>query len=111
MQVTARRCFHWKQHQRRFVSSEDAPGPEPTATAALPEELLREVETEQQLRDELQRLTTRCRQLIEMLFFEEPARPYSEVAASLGIATGSIGFIRGRCLEKLRARLEEIGFK
>jgi DNA-directed RNA polymerase specialized sigma24 family protein len=45
-----------------------------------------------------------------MLFFEDIARPYAEVAASLGIATGSIGFIRRRCLEHLRKSLEEAGF-
>jgi len=45
-----------------------------------------------------------------MLFFECPPRPYQEIARDLGLATGSIGFIRGRCLEKLRKRLEEMGF-
>ena len=38
------------------------------------------------------------------------SRPYAEVAQSLGIATGSIGFIRGRCLEKLRGGLAKLGF-
>jgi hypothetical protein len=28
----------------------------------------------------------------------------------LGLAEGSIGFIRGRCLQKLRRNLEEKGF-
>jgi hypothetical protein len=45
-----------------------------------------------------------------MLFFENPARPYPEVAASLGIATGSVGFIRRRCLDRLKASLEAAGF-
>ena len=31
-------------------------------------------------------------------------------AAVLGLATGSIGFIRGRCLKKLRANLKASGF-
>jgi hypothetical protein len=47
--------------------------------------------------------------MIEMLFFETPPRPYVEVAAALGIAVGSIGFIRGRCLEQLRAVLQKSG--
>jgi DNA-directed RNA polymerase specialized sigma24 family protein len=46
-----------------------------------------------------------------MLFFETPARPYQEVARELGIATGSIGFIRGRCLKKLRQALEQEGLE
>ncbi len=51
------------------------------------------------------------RQLIHMLFFEAPARPYREVALSLGLAEGSIGFIRGRCLTRLRRQLEKMGFR
>jgi len=48
--------------------------------------------------------------MIRMLFFESQARPYQEIANELGIATGSIGFIRGRCLEKLKKQLEKMGF-
>ena len=45
-----------------------------------------------------------------MLFFEPEARPYQEVAASLGLATGSIGFVRAKCLERLRRRLDGVDF-
>jgi len=38
----------------------------------------------------------------QIVFFETPPRPYEEIAQELGIATGSIGFIRGRCLGKLK---------
>lgn len=72
--------------------------------------LLRQAEEEQALREAISGLPPRCRELIRMLFFEEPAREYREAAASLGIAVGSIGFIRQRCLEKLRRRLAEMGF-
>jgi hypothetical protein len=48
--------------------------------------------------------------MVHMLFFESPARPYEKVAEELGIATGSIGFIRGRCLKKLRRALEQEGY-
>jgi len=48
---------------------------------------------------------------VQMLFFEATARPYQEIAKELGIATGSIGFIRGRCLKKLRQALERGGFQ
>jgi len=36
--------------------------------------------------------------------------PYNDVARRLHLATGSIGFIRGRCLKRLRKLLEEKGF-
>jgi DNA-directed RNA polymerase specialized sigma24 family protein len=49
--------------------------------------------------------------MVSMLFFDDPPRPYQEVAKELGIASGSIGFIRGRCLKKMRQLLEEKGFQ
>ena len=58
------------------------------------------------LREALSELPPRCRELIRMLFFETPPVPYEEVARNLGLATGSVGFIRMRCLKRLRKRLE-----
>ena len=62
------------------------------------------------LRDAIAGLAPRCRQLVEILFFEEQPRPYAAIAAELGVAVGSIGFIRQKCIERLRRRLEEMGF-
>ena len=73
--------------------------------------MLARIRGEQMLREAVMALPPRCRQLIEMLFFEEPARPYQEVARNLGLATGSIAFIRGRCLTRLRRQLEKMGFR
>ncbi len=56
-------------------------------------------------------MPARCRKLVEMLFYGQPPPPYAEVAARLGLATGSIGFIRGRCLKKLEAGLKAGGFQ
>jgi hypothetical protein len=36
--------------------------------------------------------------------------PYNEVAKRLRLAKGSIGFIRGRCLKRMKKILEERGF-
>jgi hypothetical protein len=48
--------------------------------------------------------------MIHMLFFRSPPLPYMELAPKMGIAVGSIGFIRGRCLKRLRTELELLGF-
>jgi RNA polymerase sigma factor (sigma-70 family) len=112
MQITAHKCFHRKREQQRTESSDD--GEEESREPSVPagaEGILRQAEEEQSLRNALFGLPPRCRQLIEMLFFEEPPRPYQQVAQSLGIATGSIGFIRQRCLERLRKQLAETGFQ
>jgi RNA polymerase sigma factor (sigma-70 family) len=68
-----------------------------------------EVVRQQQIRESIAALPERCRRLVEMLFFEQPPRPYAEVAKALGLAEGSIGFIRGRCLKQLKNLLTEKG--
>jgi DNA-directed RNA polymerase specialized sigma24 family protein len=49
--------------------------------------------------------------MVHLLFFQEPPLPYEDVARKIGVAKGSIGFLRMRCLERLRKALEEKGFK
>jgi RNA polymerase sigma factor (sigma-70 family) len=110
MQVTAHKCFHTKRQQQRIEPLESD---HPAMNEAVPpraESILREAQEEHALRRALDDLPPRCRDLVHMLFFEEPAREYREVAKSLGIAVGSIGFIRQRCLDRLRKLLEEAGF-
>ena len=110
--VASHKCRQWRHHQLRETvsdertdSAEDIPSPGPSA-----ESLLQEIAREQILRDALDNAPQRCRDMIRMLFFENPNRTYPEVAASLGIATGSIGFVRRRCLDRLRKYLEENRF-
>lgn len=110
MQITAHKCFHRKQQDRRTEVSDPNDKQFEKSTPARAEEILREAEDEQGLRQAMSELTPRCRQLVHMLFYDEPARPYQEIAETLGIAVGSIGFIRQRCLERLRKRLLEEGF-
>jgi len=110
MQITAHKCFHRKQQERRTEVSDPNDKQFEKSTPARAEEILREAEDEQGLRQAMSELSPRCRQLVHMLFYDEPARPYQEIAETLGIAVGSIGFIRQRCLERLRKRLLEEGF-
>jgi DNA-directed RNA polymerase specialized sigma24 family protein len=63
------------------------------------------------LREAMIALTPQCRRLVELLFFETPARPYSEVAKELRLAVGSIGFTRQKCMDRLRRQLDELGFR
>ncbi len=54
----------------------------------------------------LEALSKRCRDLLWALFFD-PAEPdYDTISSRLGIARGSIGPTRARCLKKLRQSLE-----
>jgi RNA polymerase sigma factor (sigma-70 family) len=109
IQVTLHKCFHRRRELQRFV--DDEPEDASVPGDAHPQRLLEELEQEKEVQEALARLTPRCQQLIRMLFFETPCRPYAEVAREMGLSTGSIGFIRGRCLEKMRKQLAKRGFK
>jgi len=51
----------------------------------------------------LSRLDPGCRQLLTALYLDEADPSYRAVSARLGIAVGTIGPARGRCLRRLRA--------
>jgi len=111
MQVTAHKCLHWKRQQLRLVSADSENGDLPEVEVPpVADRLLQEAEQEQIVREAIEGLAPRCRKLVRMLFFEERIRPYQEIAGLLGVAVGSIGFIRQRCLNRLRRRLDEMGF-
>ena len=107
--VAGHKCYQWKRQlsirNRGVDSGIEAADPQGTFL-----EWREEVEREQMLRDAVQELPPRCREMVELLFYRQPPLPYKEVADRLGLAEGSIGFIRGRCLKKLRTTLENLGF-
>ena len=109
--VTIRQAYRWKRKQTNHVEL-DAMEPEIAAGLAWipPVETLEQLEQEQIVRDVVAKLAPRHRELVQLLFFQQPPLPYAEVARRMGLATGSIGFIRGRCLDKLRTALVEFGF-
>jgi RNA polymerase sigma factor (sigma-70 family) len=108
IQVSRNKCFHRKHAQQRHTTVDIEEVDDP-ATADEPADLMAQTQQEQMLRNALADLSPRCRKLVEMLFFETPARPYQQIASELELAQGSIGFIRRRCLDKLRDRLEKMG--
>lgn len=110
IRITYNKCFHQGRIKQRR-SMENVPLELLVAFEKVPETRLHEFQREQALRIALGTLSPRCHQLVEMLFFESPARPYSEIAKSMCLATGSIGSIRRRCLDELRNALEQAGFR
>jgi RNA polymerase sigma factor (sigma-70 family) len=114
MQVSYHKCIEYRTKAKRQVQLEDEDAeniPAEGIDAALPEEILAQLQREQMIRDVVTALPLRCERMVRMLFFETPPRSYQEIAKELGIATGSIGFIRGRCLGRLRKQLEKMGFQ
>lgn len=111
IRVTTHKCYHWKRRQSARESEWDEDGMAArSADAAAPPDMVAELEREQLVRDAIAQLPPRCREMIELLFFESPPLPYADVAQRLRLARGSIGFIRGRCLERLKKILEAKGF-
>ena len=110
IQVAHHECYRWKRQSQRLISRDfqrDLPEPQ---TPAIAEALVQQTHEEQMLREAMTTLSPKCRRLIELLFFETPSRPYSEVAGKLGLAVGSIGFTRQKCIERLRRTLSDLGF-
>jgi RNA polymerase sigma factor (sigma-70 family) len=75
--------------------------------APLPEDALAELQQQALVRNALDRMDARCRELLLMLFRDDDEKlPYEEVAQQLGLSVGSIGPTRARCLGKLRGLVD-----
>jgi RNA polymerase sigma factor (sigma-70 family) len=115
MQTCYHTCLRYQRAAGRLVELEPEGTDGKTALPAssaddLPEHMLVQLEQEQILRDAICELPEKCERMVRLLFFEIPPRPYEAVADELGMATGSIGAIRARCLAYLRKYLEKRGF-
>jgi RNA polymerase sigma factor (sigma-70 family) len=115
MQTCYHKCLRYQRATDRLVElapeGKDSNAASPASSADdLPEHLLMQLEQEQILRDAISELPEKCERMVRLLFFENPPRPYENIAEELGMATGSIGAIRGRCLAYLRKHLERKGF-
>jgi RNA polymerase sigma factor (sigma-70 family) len=112
MQASYHKCLQYQKKAEKASQLTNDEGEDLLIVSdqPLPEHMLADLEKEQMVRDSITQLPPRCGQMVHMLFFENPPRSYEEVARELGIATGSIGFIRGRCLNKLKKQLEKLGF-
>jgi RNA polymerase sigma factor (sigma-70 family) len=113
IRTAAHESFNWRRQAEKHagVALDDAEAVLPSGVADLPDHAIRELQREQLLREAILALPPRCRELIQMLFFERPAVRYADVAKRLGLAKGSIGFTRTRCLQRLRRHLEKNGFQ
>jgi RNA polymerase sigma factor (sigma-70 family) len=111
MQTCYHKCLQYRRKaEKQPLTNEAGEELQIVSEHSLPEDILTELEKEQTVRDTISQLNPRCQQMVRMLFFENPPRPYEDVARELGVATGSIGFIRGRCLHRLKKQLEKMGF-
>jgi RNA polymerase sigma factor (sigma-70 family) len=107
IQTCYHKCLAAQRRTDRDVELDTGEVPPQVDTAPVPEAMLFEIEREQAVRDAVQSLPARCQRIVCMLFYDDPPRSYDEVARELNLSTGSIGFIRGRCLKQLREQLAD----
>ncbi|MEP6902707.1 MAG: sigma-70 family RNA polymerase sigma factor [Actinomycetota bacterium] len=67
----------------------------------LADEVLIELEQQHQIRTALKELEERCRKILSMIYLQDSAASYSEVATAIGVGETSISPLRSRCLQKL----------
>lgn len=111
--LASHKCYHWKRkHLRQQAHELDAVEVEAIDDDAADEpELIERLSREQLVREAVFSLAPRCREMIRLLFFTFPPKPYKDVAETMGLAVGSIGFIRRRCLTRLQRALERHGLR
>jgi len=79
--------------------------------AASPLDTIVAIEDQHLVRLGLARLGEPCRDLLGLLYAEDPPLSYAEISERLSRPVGSLGPMRGRCLEQLRRILAEMGFR
>ncbi|MEV8635327.1 sigma-70 family RNA polymerase sigma factor [Streptosporangium sp. NPDC051023] len=84
------------------------PTPEESVIAA--EDAARDRDRLRQVWQSFQQLGENCQRLLRLLITSPPPS-YEEVSSALGLAVGSIGPIRQRCLRRLRALLNDRGIR
>jgi len=107
MTISAHQAYHWKRSFLKRARREAGETEAAFDTLSTPPS----TEFEHRQRDEAMRsainqLPPRCQVLVRLLFYEDPPLPYEMVAQRLGLATGSIGLTRSRCLKKLQRILD-----
>jgi RNA polymerase sigma factor (sigma-70 family) len=86
--------------------NESDPVTEIPATGPLADEVREALERQQAVRQSVESLPERCRELLTLLFYEAEKRPYAEIARRMQMPVPSVGPTRARCLEKLKRLLQ-----
>jgi RNA polymerase sigma factor (sigma-70 family) len=114
MTTTTRECWRVAAQWRRESTVENRDPDEASdklsevaASEPLADEQRIALEQQQILRQAIDRLPERCRQLISLLFYNADELSYAEIAARLQMPVASLGPNRARCLQKLKKDLEK----
>ncbi|MFY9607755.1 MAG: sigma-70 family RNA polymerase sigma factor [Blastocatellia bacterium] len=111
--TATRECWRLAARNRRegapagFGGEDDMdPTADIAATAPLADEERETLERGQAVRQAIESLPERCRELLKMLFYQPDEWSYAEIAQRMNMPVPSIGPTRARCLEKLKKLLQ-----
>ena len=99
-----RECWRMRDRHRAEVPTDDPAVLEHTDLTSGPDELAGQADHRRRLWRAVDRLPSRCRELLRIVAFV-PRPDYGLIAAMLGMKHGSVGPTRSRCLAKLRGLL------
>ncbi len=109
--TTARReCLSILREAKCFAYGAEATADQISDQSVGPEQRLLAAETELELRSLIAELPRCRRNLLQLLFRDDPG-PYAEIARAAGIPVGSVGPTRARALRQLRQLLDERGLR
>lgn len=109
--TATRHCLRVLTEKQKETPTADEEFEEPLDPTLNLEEIRLLSEAQQGLRDCVDSLPSKCRSLIDLLYFDQQSPTYQEISETLGIPVANIGPNRARCLEKLRKILREHGIK
>jgi RNA polymerase sigma factor (sigma-70 family) len=115
MTTTTRECWRVAAEWRREsppAANRDPDDPRDTlsdlaANQPLADDQRLAFEQQQLIREAINRLPERCRELIALLFYHTDELSYAQIASRLRLPVASIGPNRARCLQKLKKDLEK----
>lgn len=76
------------------------------AVGPLADEQRQTLQQQQIVREGVESLPERCRELITMLFYQKDELSYADIASRMKMPVASVGPTRARCLEKLKKLLQ-----
>jgi RNA polymerase sigma factor (sigma-70 family) len=109
--TTTRQCLYVRSQKFRETGGSDEELEEPLDPSENVEVVRVQAEEQQTVRESVDQLPDRCRQLIELLYFDNRSPSYEDVGRMLDMPIASIGPTRARCLDKLRIVLRRHGIK
>jgi RNA polymerase sigma factor (sigma-70 family) len=104
----AYQLFSGASRRRRGISLEGLDAENQPKVPPEVAEALEEGERRAAITEAVHALPPRCRELITFLFLYDPPLDYLEISCRTGLAVGSIGPIRARCLDRLRKIFEKL---